>query len=238
MDPVTIAALITGGSALVGGLGSMFGQQSSNRAMMRFQERMSNTAWQRGVRDMRMAGINPIAAFGSAAASTPGVNLANPMEGFAEGVSSAGRAAGLERQLKKAEIAATEAQAEASRQSGNAAESQALTTRMAEHRHQAEFNRDTPYMAVVRELEKGQRMEDIKSTASARALTEKQREGAEADLKGREFEARQYEALERRLEKSFGPGVMRDAARIILMILRSRAGTSAVGSAVSAIGRR
>jgi len=84
------------GSAAIGGGLSMLGASSANAAnlkiakkQMEFQERMSNTSYQRAMRDMRKAGLNPMLAFSQGGASTPGgagAVMQNELEGLAQNV--------------------------------------------------------------------------------------------------------------------------------------------------------
>lgn len=218
-------ALVGAAADLIGGNSARKAQEKANtqnialtRENRDWSERMSNTSYQRGVDDMKAAGLNPMLAYSQGGASTPNNTAAKvePEDAMGKAISSAGGKAAQTIAIKQqmANIELTEASAEKARAeaqtarvtSANAPERQAQEIRLVKEQvdqsaaswafTQAQHRQLDEMLPLM--IEQAKRQQDLTSATTAK--TEAEGKAASYRLPSLEAEAKVWQRMGATLE--------------------------------------
>lgn len=134
------SGLATAGSSILGYLGQRETNKTNvdlGREQMAFQERMSGTAYQRAVKDLETAGLNPMLAYSQGGASAPLGSMPQVQNAVAAGVSSA--AQGMQTMAGVQQVMQSKAQTEQIIAQTKKIESETLTNEIVSARAAAEL---------------------------------------------------------------------------------------------------
>jgi len=176
--------LLEAGASLLGNVLGFAGQGDANRTniklgreQMAFQERMSNTSYQRAVKDMGAAGLNPMLAYSQGGASAPVGSMPQVQNAAAQFSNSAGQAVQVMQGIQQA--MATEAGTQKLKAETDKVKSETLDNQL----HAARLIQETRQMGADTDLKEQEHNRRVYSNPIQNMIMELDRQIKESSAK-------------------------------------------------------